>query len=66
MSVNVWKIIDIGQSAAEPLIENLIYKLSIEEGSETMYQVSKDFKIYDKDIVQTQNKQCAYESKLGM
>ena len=66
MSVKVKKIVDIGQSAAEPLTEDFIYRFSIEEGSETMYQVSKDFKIYDKDIVQTQNKQCAYESKLGM
>ena len=35
MSVKVIKIIDIGQSAAEPLNEDLIYKFSNEEGSET-------------------------------
>lgn len=37
--VNVIKIIDIGQSAAEPLNENFIYIFSNEEGSETMHQV---------------------------
>lgn len=37
MSANVIKIVDIGQSAAEPLQENFIYKFEIEEGSETMY-----------------------------
>ena len=37
MSANVIKIVDIGQSAAEPLQENLIYKFDVEEGSETMY-----------------------------
>lgn len=37
MSANVIKIVDIGQSAAEPLHEDLIYKFEIEEGSETMY-----------------------------
>lgn len=40
-SVKVIKIIDIGQSAAEPLNENYIYIFSNEEGSETMYQVPK-------------------------
>lgn len=37
MGANVIKIVDIGQSAAEPLQENLIYKFEVEEGSETMY-----------------------------
>lgn len=37
MGANVIKIVDIGQSAAEPLQENLIYKFDVEEGSETMY-----------------------------
>lgn len=37
--VNVVKITDIGQSAAEPLNENNIYVFLCEEGSETMYQV---------------------------
>ena len=37
MNVKVIKITDIGQSAAEPLNEDLIYKFSNEEGSETMY-----------------------------
>jgi hypothetical protein len=35
--VNVIKIIDIGQSAAEPLNENDIYIFLCEEGSETMH-----------------------------
>lgn len=54
-SVNVIKIIDIGQSAAEPLNEDCIYIFSNEEGSETMYQVSETGNAVDKDIVQTQN-----------
>ena len=37
MSANVIKIVDIGQSAAEPLQENFIYMFNVEEGSETMY-----------------------------
>ena len=37
MNVNVIKTTNIGQSAAEPLNENIIYKFSNEEGSETMY-----------------------------
>lgn len=37
MGTNVIKITDIGQSAAEPLDENLIYEFNCEEGSETMY-----------------------------
>jgi len=37
--VNVIKIIDIGQSAAEPLNKEYIYTFDLEEGSETMYQV---------------------------
>ena len=41
-SANVVKITDIGQSAAEPLNENFIYIFSQEEGSETMYQASKE------------------------
>jgi len=49
--VNVIKITDIGQSAAEPLNENNIYVFT-EEGSETMYRISKR-KVVDKDIVQT-------------
>lgn len=49
--VNVIKITDIGQSAAEPLNENNIY-IFAEEGSETMYRISKR-KVVDKDIVQT-------------
>lgn len=40
-SANVLKITDIGQSAAEPLNDNIIYIFSQEEGSETMYQVPK-------------------------
>lgn len=63
MSVKVIKTIDIGQSAAEPLKEDIIYIFS-EEGSETMYQTSKDI-IHDEDIVQTQN-ESACENKLGM
>lgn len=39
--VNVIKITDIGQSAAEPLNENIIYIFEYEEGSETMYQAPK-------------------------
>lgn len=52
--VNVIKITDIGQSAAEPLNENYVYIFSNEEGSETMYQVSETDNAVDKDIVQTQ------------
>lgn len=52
-SVNVLKISDIRQSATEPLNENIIYKFSQEEGSETMYQASKS-NTQDEDIVQTQ------------
>lgn len=37
MGTNVIKITDIGQSAAEPLDENMIYQFSCGEGSETMY-----------------------------
>ena len=37
MNVNVIKTTNIGQSAAEPLNEDIIYKFSNEEGSETMY-----------------------------
>lgn len=55
MGVNVIKITDIGQSAAEPLNENTIYIFVCEEGSETMYQVSETDNAVDKDIVQTQN-----------
>lgn len=51
--VNVIKIIDIGRSATEPLNKENIY-IFVEEGSETMYQIPKDF-IQGKDIVQTQN-----------
>lgn len=40
-NVNVIKITDIGQSAAEPLNENNIYMFSNGEGSETMYQTPK-------------------------
>ena len=36
-SANVIKIVDIGQSAAEPLKEDKIYIFSNEEGSETMH-----------------------------
>lgn len=54
MSVKVLKITEIGQSAAEPLNNEYCYLLH-EEGSETMYQASKDNNIYDEDIVQTQN-----------
>lgn len=50
-SVNVIKITDIGQSAAEPLNENSIYMFSNEEGSETMYRIPKR-KVVGKDIVQ--------------
>jgi hypothetical protein len=53
--VNVIKIIDIGQSAAEPLDENSIYIFKCEEGSETMYQVPVTDNAVGKDIVQTQN-----------
>jgi hypothetical protein len=53
--VNVVKITDIGQSAAEPLNENYIYIFSNEEGSEAMYQVSVTDNAVDKDMVQTQN-----------
>ena len=54
--VNVIKITDIGQSAAEPLNLNNVYLFySCEEGSETMYQVSETDNAVDKDIVQTQN-----------
>lgn len=52
-SVKVIKITDIGQSAAEPLNEDIIYMFSNEEGSETMYQASKS-NTHDEDIVQTQ------------
>lgn len=54
MSVKVLKITEIGQSAAEPLNNEYCYLLQ-EEGSETMYQASKDSNIHDEDIVQTQN-----------
>ena len=54
MNVKVIKITDIGKSAAEPLNEDIIYKFSNEEGSETMYQASKSI-THDEDIVQTQN-----------
>lgn len=37
MSVNVRKIVDIGQSAAEPLNSEYIYLFRTEEGSETMH-----------------------------
>jgi hypothetical protein len=40
-NVNVIKITDIGQSAAELLNENTIYMFSQEEGSETMHQAPK-------------------------
>lgn len=49
--VNVIKITDIGQSAAEPLNENNIY-IFTGEGSETMYRIPKR-KVVGKDIVQT-------------
>lgn len=62
MNVKVIKTIDIGQSAAEPLKEDVIYIFS-EEGPETMYQTPKDL-IHGEDIVQTQN-ESACESKLG-
>lgn len=52
-SANVIKIIDIGQSAAEPLNENYIYIFPNEEGSETMYQAPKSLS-KGEDIVQTQ------------
>ena len=52
-SANVIKIIDIGQSAAEPLNEEYIYIFNTEEGSETMYQAPKS-QTYGEDIVQTQ------------
>lgn len=55
MNVNVIKITDIGQSAAESLNENAIYKFSYEEGSETMYQAPKSSNTHGEDIVQTQN-----------
>lgn len=55
-SANVIRIIDIGQSAAEPLNDDYIYIFSQEEGSETMYQASKSI-THDEDIVQTQTKQ---------
>jgi len=55
--VNVIKITDIGQSAAEPLVEDYIYIFDCEEGSETMYQVPVTDKAVGKDIVQTQNNQ---------
>ncbi len=51
--VKVLKISDIGQSATEPLNENIIYRFSQEEGSETMHQASKST-AHDEDIVQTQ------------
>lgn len=58
-SVNVIKITDIGQSAAEPLnVDNIYIFDTHEEGSETMYQTSKSNVItsrHDEDIVQTQN-----------
>lgn len=54
MNVKVLKITEIGRSAAEPLNNEYCYLLQ-EEGSETMYQTSKDRNIYDEDIVQTQN-----------
>lgn len=53
--VNVIKITDIGQSAAEPLKEDCIYIFKYEEGSETMYQVPVTDNAVGKDIVQTQN-----------
>lgn len=53
--VKVIKIIDIGQSAAEPLDENCVYMFCHEEGSETMYQVPETDYAVGKDIVQTQN-----------
>lgn len=53
-SANVIKIIDIGQSAAEPLNNENIYIFSLqEEGSETMYQAPKSLS-HGEDIVQTQ------------
>ena len=53
-SVNVIKITDIGQSAAEPLNTNNIYIFNVqEEGSETMYQAPKSI-TQGEDIVQTQ------------
>lgn len=52
-NVKVLKISDIGQSATEPLNENIIYKFSQEEGSETMYQAPKSI-AHGEDIVQTQ------------
>lgn len=55
-SANVIKIVDIGQSAAEPLNEDNIYVFSQEEGSETMYQAPKRNKSHGEDIVQTQTK----------
>lgn len=51
--VNVIKITDIGQSAAEPLNEDCIYVFSNVEGSETMYQVPETDNAVGKDIVQT-------------
>ncbi len=54
MNVKVLKITEIGRSAAEPLNNEYCYLLQ-EEGSETMYQTSKDRNIHDEDIVQTQN-----------
>lgn len=64
-SANVIKIIDIGQSAAEPLNEDYIYMFPQEEGSETMYQAPKSVS-QGEDIVQTQTVRQAYENKLGM
>jgi hypothetical protein len=53
-NVNVIKITDIGQSAAEPLNIKSIYIFNTEEGSEAMYQVSGTDNAVDKDMVQTQ------------
>jgi len=52
-SATVIKIIDIGQSAAEPLNEKYIYIFSQEEGSETMYEVPETSNVVGKDIVHT-------------
>lgn len=53
-SANVVKIVDIGQSAAEPLNTDNIYVFDVhEEGSETMYQTPKSY-THGEDIVQTQ------------
>ena len=55
--VNVIKITDIGQSAAELLDENSIYIFVCEEGSETTPQVPETDNAVGKDIVQTCNKE---------